>query len=49
MASTKYFECPECDTIGKVTVKSEDVAVEDIVYCPVCGADIYDEDDDFDD
>lgn len=49
MASTKYFECETCDSAGKIIIKSEEVLVEDIVYCPVCGADIYDEDDDFDD
>lgn len=49
MASTKYFECEHCDTVGKIILKTEDLSVEDIVYCPVCGGDIYDEDDDFDD
>lgn len=43
---TKYFECAECDTHGKITVKTNDITSEDIVYCPVCGADIYEEDDD---
>lgn len=47
MASTKYFECNTCDTMGKITIKTDDISVEDIVYCPVCGADIYEEDDDY--
>lgn len=47
MASTKYFECTNCDTQGKITVKTNDITVEDIVYCPVCGADIYEEDEDY--
>lgn len=46
---TKYFECNTCDTMGKIIIKSEDVEVEDVVYCPVCGADIYEEDEDYDD
>ena len=46
MASTKYFECANCESIGKVTIKTNDVTAEDIVYCPVCGADIYEEDED---
>lgn len=46
MASTKYFECENCDTEGKIIIKTVDLSVEDIVYCPVCGADIYDEDED---
>jgi len=46
MPSIKYFECNNCDSTGKITIKTNDVTVEDIVYCPVCGADIYDEDED---
>jgi hypothetical protein len=45
MASTKYFESENCESIGKVTIKTNDVTVEDIGYCPICGADIYEEDD----
>ena len=44
--ATKYFECEECDSAGKIIVKSEDIQVDDIVYCPVCGADISEEDED---
>lgn len=46
--AVKFFECAECDNHGKIIVKSEDISVDDIVYCPVCGADIYEEDEDFD-
>lgn len=45
--AVKFFECSECDHHGKIIVKSEDISVDDIVYCPVCGADIYEEDEDF--
>lgn len=41
----KYFECNNCESIGNISVKTNDVTVEDIVYCPVCGSDIFDEDD----
>lgn len=41
----KYFECDTCDAQGKITIKGDEVVVEDIVYCPVCGADIYEEED----
>lgn len=45
----KYFECTSCQSHGKITVKSEEgITNEDIVYCPVCGADIYEEEDDLD-
>lgn len=39
----RYFECEHCDTRGKITTKGDDLTVEDIVYCPVCGGDIYEE------
>ena len=41
--TTKHFECQECGSEGKIIVKGEDVKLEDIVYCPVCSADIYEE------
>lgn len=44
--TTKIFECEECGAIGKIILKSEE-RLEDIVYCPVCSADIY-EPEDFD-
>ena len=45
--AVKFFECVECDSHGKIIIKSEDITVDDIVYCPVCGADIYEEDEDY--
>ena len=42
---TKYFECESCDARGKIVLKGEDKVLADIVYCPVCSADIYEEDD----
>lgn len=45
MATSKYFECDHCGSEGKITVKSDDVSFEDLVYCPVCGGDIYEEED----
>jgi hypothetical protein len=41
----RYFECDHCDAHGKITVKDEDITASDIVYCPVCGGDIYEEED----
>jgi hypothetical protein len=46
--STKHFECKECQTIGKITIKGDDYKLEDIVYCPICSADIYEEERDDD-
>lgn len=42
--ATKFFECGTCDAMGKVIMK-DDTRLEDIVCCPVCGADIYEEED----
>jgi rubredoxin len=41
--TTKHFECQECGALGKIIIKGEDTHLEDIVYCPVCSADIYEE------
>ena len=46
--TTKYFECNECGARGKIILKGEDHTAEECVYCPVCSADIYEEEDDFD-
>jgi len=43
--TTKHFECTECGALGKIIIKGEDTQLEDIVYCPVCSADIYEEED----
>jgi len=43
--ATKFFDCDNCDSHGKITVKTNEVTVDDIVYCPVCGCDIFEEDD----
>ena len=40
---TKQFECGSCHAEGKITVKGTDFRFEDVVYCPLCSADIYEE------
>ena len=40
---TKQFECSSCHAEGKITVKGTDFRFEDVVYCPLCSADIYEE------
>jgi len=39
----KHFQCSSCEAEGKITVKGDDFKFEDIVYCPLCSADIYEE------
>jgi hypothetical protein len=46
---TKYFECEHCGTRGKIIIKDENTRLEDLVCCPVCAADIYEEEDFADD
>ena len=41
----KQFECSSCQAEGKITVKGDDFSFEDIVCCPLCGSDIYEEED----
>jgi uncharacterized protein CbrC (UPF0167 family) len=40
----KHFQCSSCEGEGKITVKGDDFKYEDVVYCPLCSADIYEED-----
>ena len=46
--ATKYFECTECGARGKIILKGDEHEADECVYCPVCSADIYEEEDDFD-
>ena len=46
MAVVKQFECVQCGAVGKITIRSSDLQFEDLVYCPVCSGDIFEEDDD---
>jgi hypothetical protein len=41
----KQFHCNQCDAEGKITIKGDDFKFEDIVHCPLCGSDIYEEED----
>jgi transcription elongation factor Elf1 len=43
MAVLKHFECIQCGSEGKITIKGTEVLFSDIVYCPVCGGDIFEE------
>lgn len=43
----KQFECEHCGAEGKITIKGSDILFEDIVCCPVCGSDIYEDEEDF--
>jgi hypothetical protein len=41
----KQFECESCGAEGKITIKGTDHQFEDVVYCPICSSDIYEEED----
>lgn len=45
----KQFQCEHCGAEGKITLRGNDFQFEDIVCCPVCSSDIYEEEDDVDD
>lgn len=39
----KNFSCDNCDTIGIISIKNEDITMNDISICPVCGTPLLDE------
>lgn len=48
MSTSKTFDCLSCETEGKIVIRTSDIKLNDIVYCPVCGADILEDDSDDD-
>ena len=44
MSVTKQFDCSECKSFGKVILRGDEIEEQDIVFCPVCGRDIYEDD-----
>lgn len=48
MTASRLFECSQCGAFGKITLKSEDHEKSSIACCPVCAADIT-EDEKYDD
>jgi len=40
----KQFECEQCGAEGKITLRGDDFKFEDVVCCPVCASDIFEED-----
>jgi transcription elongation factor Elf1 len=45
MAVKKAFECENCGAVGIITVKGDEFGYNDVVYCPLCSSDIYEEED----
>ena len=43
MAIKKQFECDNCGALGTITVRGDEFVNDDIVYCPLCSSDIYEE------
>lgn len=41
----KQFECEHCNAEGKITLKGDDFQYGDVVFCPVCSSDIFEEED----
>ena len=46
--SSRLFECAACSAYGKITIKGDDYDNDDIECCPICGGDISQVEDDFD-
>lgn len=47
--SSRLFECSECGAYGKITLKGDEYEASDIENCPICGSDISQVEDDYDD
>lgn len=44
--AVKHFDCDTCGAHGKITFKEiDEFRSSDIVFCPFCGGDIYEEED----
>lgn len=43
--AVKHFDCENCGAHGKVSFKEGEYTTSDVVFCPFCGADIYEEED----
>lgn len=41
----KQFLCEHCGAEGKITLKGSDFQFEDLVYCPCCSSDIFEDED----
>lgn len=44
--ATKHFDCDICGAHGKIIFKdSSEFTSSDVAFCPMCGGDIFEEDD----
>jgi len=43
MAVQKQFECEDSGAFGKIILCGDQFTSEEIVYCPLCSSDIYEE------
>jgi hypothetical protein len=44
--ATKHFDCDICGAHGKIIYKDgTEFTNSDVAFCPMCGGDIYEEDD----
>lgn len=42
--ASRLFECENCGAFGKIALKGDELDKTDIAYCPVCSADISEDD-----
>lgn len=38
--ASRLFECDSCGAFGKISLKGDELEKSDIAFCPVCSADI---------
>ena len=46
--STKHFDCDNCGSHGKIVYKQDEYAPNEVAFCPFCGGDIYEQEDEVD-
>lgn len=45
----QIFDCDSCETQGIITIRTDGVEKNDIIYCPICASPIFRDEDDMDD
>jgi hypothetical protein len=41
--ATKFFDCENCGSHGKIVYKEDDLNSNEVAFCPFCGGDIYED------
>lgn len=45
----QMFDCDSCESQGLITIRTDGVEKNDVIYCPICASPIFRDEDDMDD